>query len=367
MFTFQVANEQDDEDLRKLIASSVMPGDLAVTFEREPNFFLGCSTLGSFCEILTARSQPDGELAGILSRAGGRRYINGRAEDIGYIGQIRIANKFQGLRLLARGFPFFQKIHRDGRFKGYFGVIADENRIARGVFVERRNRNFPRARKISRICTAGILLRREKGIPSHSLNIEHGSDDNLEEVVNFLKLNGSKKQFFPVYELNDFNDNRLLRGFRLEDLFIARRNGKIAGVIGLWDQSSCKQILIRSYSGFMRAVRPVYNTLAPIFGAGVISSPGEMLNLVYAAIICIEDDNTEVFNVLFRHAYNTAASRGYLTLMVGLSERDPLLKIARSFLHIPYYSSLYFASWDDDGEFMDSIDDRIAYVEIAAL
>ena len=47
---------------------------------------------------------------------------------------------------------------------------------------------------------------------------------------------------------------RLLRliheiGLRLEDIRVARRNGSIAGVMGLWDQSAYKQNVVRSLFG----------------------------------------------------------------------------------------------------------------------
>ena len=36
-----------------------------------------------------------------------------------------------------------QQLHDDGRVRGYSGVIADENRVARGVLIERPNEKFP--------------------------------------------------------------------------------------------------------------------------------------------------------------------------------------------------------------------------------
>jgi hypothetical protein len=62
-----------------------------------------------------------------------------------------------------------------------------------------------------------------------------------------------------------------------------------------------------------------------------------------------------------------AAERGYAYLMLGLTENDPLLPVAKKFPHIAYHSSLYTACWADAGDFYEQLDGRVPYIEIAAL
>ena len=53
--------------------------------------------------------------------------------------------------------------------------------------------------------------------------------------------------------------------------------------------------------------------------------------------------------------------------MVGLVAGDPLLPVAREFLHIAYPSRLYTVSFpEEDGQNVP-LDGRVPYVEIAAL
>ena len=68
-----------------------MPGAVAVRFAREPDYFLGTTIMGDPCDVLVARHQPDGRLAGIACRAERRAYLNGQESPLGYIGQIRVA------------------------------------------------------------------------------------------------------------------------------------------------------------------------------------------------------------------------------------------------------------------------------------
>jgi len=71
--------------------------------------------------------------------------------------------------------------------------------------------------------------------------------------------------------------------------------------------------------------------------------------------------------VLLRCVYTLAAERGYAYLMVGLSALDPLLQVASQYAHIPYYSRLYTVCWEDEVSFHEKLDQRVPYLEIAAL
>ena len=68
-FEFRWATPDDEPDIRALIGSVAMPGAVAVRFAREPDYFLGTTIMGDPCDVLVARHQPDGQLAGIACRA----------------------------------------------------------------------------------------------------------------------------------------------------------------------------------------------------------------------------------------------------------------------------------------------------------
>jgi hypothetical protein len=95
--------------------------------------------------------------------------------------------------------------------------------------------------------------------------------------------------------------------------------------------------------------------------------PGQPIHYAFASFICIAHNNPDIFGALLRQVYNLAAGRGYSYLMLGLSERDPLLTVARQYAHIPYYSRLYTVCWKDEEAFHEKLDLRIPYVEIASL
>ncbi len=366
-FSFELATEKDDADLRRLLASSAMPGRITVTFEREPNYFLGCGTMGRFWQVLIARHQPSGELAGVICRGTRPHFINGQAQELGYIGQLRVAEQYQGRWVLSRGLPKLRELHADGRVAAYFAAISDENVTARGVLVDHSRRYFPTLRELARIHTLGIILRKPKPKLSSPYEISRVTLEQLREIVVFLRREGAAKQFFPAYTKSDFVDSPTTRDFRLADFIVARRGGEIVGIIGLWNQSGYKQSVVQVYNGSLRWLKPFYNFGARLVGMQPLPAPGEHINSAYASFICVANNDPDTFRAVLREVYNLAAERRYAYLMLGLTERDPLLPVAREYAHIAYHSSLYTVCWDDARDFHDRLDERVPYIEIAAL
>lgn len=375
-FVFDLATSADDPAIRRLLANNPVPGQVTVTYEREPDYFLGCGTMGRFCQVLVARRQPDGEVAAVATRTTRPLFVNGQIEEVGYIGQLRVDERFRGRWIVSSGFRYFHHLHADGRVTGYITTIIEGNAQAQGLLVERARRNFPIYREVGRLCTAAIILkkpffklrpRNTQYAPRTTFEIGPASPTDLPAIVVFLRQHGSTKQFFPVYSEDDFCNSPTTLGFQLGDFVVARQDGKIVGVIGLWDQSSFKQTVVRAYNGSLRQLRPLYNGWLRLSGAKPLPSPGQPIHFAYASFICIAENNPDIFGILLQNVYNLAVERGYAYLMVGLSTRDPLLRIAQNYAHIPYYSRLYTVCWPDEMAFHEKLDQRLPYVEIASL
>ncbi len=366
-FVFELATPNDDAAIRRLLANNPVPGRVTVTYEREPNYFLGCNTMGRFCQVLVARHRPSGEVIGIATRATRPLFVNGQVEEVGYIGQLRVDQRFRGRWMVSGGFRFFYQLHGDGRVKGYITTIIEENVQAQGILVKRARRHFPIYREVGLLRTLAVILRKPKKELPSSYDVESGTTSSLRAIVAFLKLQGPAKQFFPVYSLEDFDDSPTTLGFRVNDFILARQNGEIVGVVGLWDQSRYKQTVVQTYHSPLRWLKPFYNVGARLSGAQPLPPPGRPIHSAYAGFVCIAGNRPDIFRLLLRRAYNLAASRGYAYLILGLAEPDPLLAVARQYAHIPYYSKLYTVCWKDEVNFHEKLDQRIPYVEIATL
>jgi hypothetical protein len=187
----------------------------------------------------------------------------------------------------------------------------------------------------------------------------------LPEVVDFLQQHGSSRQFFPSYALEDFTDGARMRGLTPEDVMVARRGGRVAGVMAAWDQAAYKQDIVEEYGSALRRLRPMYDAAARLFGFSPLTPPGQAMPLAFAACICIADDDAGVMRALLAACAKYARNRGKAFLMLGLADHDPLLPAVRRSLHVTYHSDLYAASWAPG--VIEQLDERVPYIEIATL
>ena len=356
----------DDASIRRLVKRQPVPGRITVAFEREPDFSLGCAVTGEDYRILVARAGEDAEVVGVACRSVRHVFLNGREQRLGYLGQLRVDERFRGRWLISRGFSLLRQLHEDDPVPAYLAAIIGGNPEATGVLVRRRRKLFPYFHAVADYCTLALDAHRRKGPLACNARISPASPDELAELADFLRAQGRDRQFFPVWTEEALRNLAAL-GLRIEDLQIARRDKRIVGVTGLWDQAAYKQTVVRSYSGWLKAVAPFWNSSAAWFGRSALPRPGEKLRSAYAALICVANDDSAVFGSLLREVYNLASLRGFSYLLVGLDARDPLLPVAQAYAHVFYASRLYLAEWSDGGHLHEQLDQRPAYVDAATL
>lgn len=362
-YDVRLATPADEPDVRALVGSTAMPGAVAVRFAREPEYFLGTTIMGDPCDVVVVRDRSTGSLAGFGCRAERRAFVNGREERIGYIGQIRAAPGYRGRWLAQRAMAWLRA--SGGSDLLYFGVVARENPRARDVLVGRRPPGALRRVRLGGLTTCAILLRPRQRLRTPGLDVAAATTADIEDVVGFLRREGTRRQLFPAYSVGDFTDGRTLRGLAPQDVAVARRAGTIIGVMAAWDQAAYKQDVVDGYGPSLRRLRPAYDLLARALGARPLTPPGETIPLDFAACTCVAGDDPVVMRALLAHSAARALARGKAFLMVGLADDDPLVSVARRWLHVTYRSDLFALSWEADPAAI--LDGRIPYIEIATL
>ena len=360
-----VAHPADDGGIRRLLRQQVIPGHIRLAFPREPDFSLGCSVTGDEYRILVARSQSDGAVVGVACRSVRQVYVNGRPQRLGYLGQLRIHERFRGRWLVSRGFALLHRMDEEDPVPAYLAAVVDGNREALGVLVNRRRRSFPQFRGVARYRTLALPTRKSKRPVKAIGEIGPGSTEQLPEIVRFLRAEGPRRQLFPVWTEASLRSLRTL-GLRPEDIRVARRHGDIVGVTALWDQSAYKQTIVHGYSVWMRALARISRLTGRWLPLPSVPGAGREIRSASAALVCIKDDDPEVFADLLRQIYDLACSRSFDYLLVGLESGDPLLKVARAARHFTYSSRLFLVSWKNGGSY-EQLDDRPVYVDIGSL
>jgi len=157
-----------------------------------------------------------------------------------------------------------------------------------------------------------------------------------------------------------------MRDLRLEDLGVARREGRVVGVLGMWDQSAYKQEIVAGYSPGLRRVKPLIDLAARLVGARPLPRVGERIQVAVAEPVCVENDDPRIFRALLDRAMDRALIRGLALLMIGFPDADPLLAEARRTLHVTYRSDVFLVSFRE-AALAPGLDDRLAYCNLATL
>lgn len=359
-FRTQLAGLDDDEALRDLCRLPI-PGEVTVSYEREPSYFLGCRVTGETVETLTLHYGE--QLVAMCTRALRNCYINGSPTQLGYISQLRIAPEFQGRMLLARGVHFFRERDAQDPPEGYITTLTSGNATAEGVLIKRARRGYPTLSRLATLHTLALILRRRR-VARSPFSLRAAQEGELEKIVTFLNRVGADKQFYPHYQMRDFLGERTL-GLKLADLVLASEGEELVGVAGLWDQYAYKQTVIRSYTPSLQLARPFYNAYTRLRGGRPLPAAGKPIPFIYASFICIKDNREDIFASLLDHLYQQACARGYTYLMLGLCTTDPLLQVATRLPHLLYESTLYSVDFGKD--FFSSLDARVPFLEIATL
>jgi hypothetical protein len=183
-------------------------------------------------------------------------------------------------------------------------------------------------------------------------------------IVAFLQANGPARQFFPCYIEGDFlGAHGALKGLRLDDLLLAYRGDRLVGTLGAWDQSGFRQAVVEGYRGLLRWARPLYNGWALVRGRPALPETGAVLRNRFAAIPIVEGADADVLEALIRAARSGVADY----LLLGLHERDPLLRVARRHAAAEYRTHLFIACWEDGEAYRRALDGRVPYLELGSL
>jgi hypothetical protein len=368
-YRLELGNAADDADLREILAATPMAGAISLAFRRDPSYFAAAVVEGDFRQVVVARDLDSGRVVGFGARSVSRRFVNGRECSIGYLSGLRILAEHRRSSLLGRGFHFFRELHEDRRAQLYLTTIAADNRPALDALTSGRG-GVPRYHPAGDYHTLAIPA---DAVPD-SVGRQHGficrqaEASDMEPILEFLRAQGPRRQFFPCDLLGSSLANTgELRGLDLENFVLAERSDELVGVGAAWDQRAFRQTVVHQYSGAMRWLRPAYNTWARASRRPALPPAGSVLRTVFTARLVVLQDDPAVFVALKAQLRQKARVSGAHYLLVGMHADDPLWPAARSLSARRYTTRLFYVAWEDEQELLDSLDERAPYLELGSL
>lgn len=365
-FEIKLANADDDQALRKRMSEDSMEGSISVSFRREPSYFIGSGVQGSNCQVIKCVDRQTNELAGLGARLTLDVFINGVAQHVGYLSDLRTAPDYRGGTLLARGYHFLRQLHLADPVPLNYSLILEGNHQAVKNITTARV-GLPVYHDIGKILTPAIHLDfSRKLIKEKGLHIQAANKSSLAKVFKFIQKQYARKQLAPIYHARDIGNARLY-GLQAEDIYLASRNGKLVGVIAAWDQRKFRQTHVEKYSSGLKLIRPAYNFAAKFSALKQLPAEGNVVPYFYLALIAIEKDDPTIFRALLSQLYSERRLGDWHYFIAGLHEQNPLSSVLNEYRSIKASGHLYLVYYPEDKPFIEQLDLRIPHIEMGAV
>ena len=369
-FTFSLASSEDDPEIRQLLRENPLPGEVSLSFEREPDSTLAASIEGDLHQTLVARDGATGRIAGLAARSVRCVFVNGQPARVGYLGQLRVARGCRHLRtLLDEGFSFCRALHEEGGALTYLASLVHDNDAARRLLVDRKSSVAPRFAPIEHLTTFVIPAgQRLQHFAAGGVRICTGSAALIGDIAACLQRNLRRYQFAPCWQAAELESPLSSRGLSAKDFAVAIDGRHVVGCAALWDQRAFKQVVVRGYSPLLRRVRPLVNVAARVLGQPHLPAIGRQLQFAYVSHIAVDDDREDVITALVAAQIGQARRIGLDDVVTAFPDRHPFQHVVRrQWRHRAYRSAVYAAYWPDGESWVRSLDDRPVQLEAAIL
>jgi hypothetical protein len=340
---FRLATAEDDAALRRAFAATPMEGGMRLAFEREPSFFDALRVQGDAVQVILCEESDTGEIAGIGTRCLAEAFVNGKAQRVGYLSDLRILPQWRKGTVLSRGYKFLRELDADGAVDLYHTAIFAENATARAALFKERA-HVPPYHPLGTFITAGIHPSRARASPQSLLHVTRGSRAGLPRIVDFLNAHNASRQFAPVHRLEDFTPGGRWRDFQAEDFFLVQDGSRLLGVAGVWSQRGFKQTRVLGYSGRWRMLYYLSRLTHRVLPVPRLPRPGEFFQFGYGCFLAIPSQDRGVFRLLMSTMREEASKRGWMHLLLSLHESDPLFPALKATPHTPFRGELFWLS-----------------------
>ncbi len=365
---FEVATAATEPQLRKLLRDNPVAGDIRVALEREPNAFQAASISGDEFQLMLAFANERQQLVASGARFEIDAFVNGISQRIGYFAELRADGGLKQRRtLLLESYRTMRGYHESGNVSFYLTTIIADNFAARRL-LEAGLCDMPTYQPLETMVTFTIPTKSAARRGRLARQVDAGTEEQLDEIVELLAHSGPDYQFQPVWSESTLRSKSRCRDLSPQDFYLCSEGDRLKGCLALWDQRAFKQTVIRGYARRLRTVRPVFNVVAPLLRRPRLPAPGACLESAFLSHAAVAPDDPDTLVALIRQACCHAFERGLDYVMIAFAERNPLSAVIRKhFLCHSYVSMIYVVYWDDGAAEASELDGRLPHPEMAIL
>jgi GNAT superfamily N-acetyltransferase len=342
-FTVRDACAADNDALVALAASCPMEGDIALRMDRAPNFFALNRLEGDAWQVGVAVDGDD-RVVGCVAAARRQVWLNGVEATTGYVGDLKVhpAARRTGVAdpLTAYARETCATLCGDDA-PVLVTILAGNEAMERRV---RGPRGMPVLARFATLRVAAIPLLWERRERVAGLSIWPAAERDLPRMAALWREIAPTRQLTPAIDAASLAAwVARAPGLALSDYLLALdMRGRLRGFLGVWDQSSFKQMRVESYSPRLAVARGAINLVAAVAGATQLPEPGGALTALAITHICASDAPT--LRALLLEAYRRHRGGRHSLMTLGLDVRDPLLAATRGLFAQPTLVHAYVTS-----------------------
>ena len=324
--TSRDATPGDNEALVELSVACPMEGDIGLAVDRAPDFFVLNRLEGESWRVGVVDGA-DARPVGCIAVAARDVYLNGEPVPAMYISDLKVhpAHRGQGVADALIIWARDACIATHGPDVLAFMTVLAGNRSMQRLM--EGPRGLPVMKRVATFRTHSIPILRRRRLPGDgAVTVAAAHVGDLPEMAALWARLAPGRQFAAVHDESSMGAwIHAASNLEISDYLVARRpDTRIAGFLGVWDQSDFKRLRVTGYSPKLGAVRFAFNALAPVMRATKLPPAGGALRNLTAVQVCAPPDDPVVLRALVRHAHNAASGRGFSFLNVGLDVEDPL-------------------------------------------
>jgi GNAT superfamily N-acetyltransferase len=339
-FDVRDARPDDNADLVALSTACPMAGELTMCVDRTPDFFALTRLEGERCRVGVA--EVEGSVVGCVAASERRAFVDGTPTRTTYVGDLKVHPAHRGGGIADALTELARETCRD--FAGddalaLITVLGGDRSVERRAFGPR---GLPALHRLAALHVHAIPLLWPRSVNVTGLTVREGRDEDIEEMGALWQTLAPARQLAPVMDaerLRAWLDRA--PGLAIHHYLVAcRASGRIAGFVGIWDQSSFKQLRVLAYSRRLAMARRAMNVVASVSRAPRLPATGETLRSLAAVHLCAPDDPA-VLRALLLQAYARHRTQGQLFFTLALDRRDPRSAALRGLLAQPTLVNAY--------------------------
>lgn len=332
-------NSEDNPSLIAIARQLGVPARVRLGVDRSPDFTALNRVMSGQWDVLVAEEK--GNAIGFLEMNSLPFQVGESAVPALYIGLAGVKRERRGsaafIMLMNEAVRF---MCRTGK-KMAITLINEKNRRLTKI-LELRHPQLIQGEKIIVSCL----------FPTHRYRVDKhfryqtASREDFPEIKDLLSRH---RKSYAVRPVLDWDKVFSLPGLSTENILVAKDDeSRAVAVLGLWDQSSFRQIRLVDLDRSTRLLQWAFRGIRPIIGISGIPKKGQNLRLIHAVGMAAEKGKKSAFSGLIRYAMAKVAPQNYHFVLIGIPEKDICASEVSGFLKMTNVNIPIVIPFDDE-------------------